>query len=102
MKVDEKLITEISSAMKLSFSDQETSELVSELNQTLEMLSALGEVDTKEVEATYYGGLGEAVFRNDEPIESPEEVKAMLKQARATKDNFIEVPAMLDDGEAGA
>lgn len=102
MKVDKKLVSEISSAMKLDFSATEMDQLVDELNQTLDMLSALDEVDTTDLEATYYGGLGEAVFRKDEPIESPEQVEAMLKQVRASKDQMIEVPAMIDDGEAGA
>lgn len=102
MKVDAKLVTEISSVMKVGFSESETEDLVVELNQALEMLNALGEVDTEGVEGTYYGGLGEAVFRNDEPIASPEQVQAMLAQVRASEDHMIEVPAMLDDGEAGA
>lgn len=102
MKVDAKLVKEISSAMKISFSENETNDLVKELNQTLEMLSILKEVDTEGIEATFYGRVGEASFRNDEPIENPEEVKAMLKQVRSSKDNLIKVPAMLDDGEAGA
>ena len=102
MKVDKKLVSEISTVMKLDFSATEMDQLVGELTETLEMLSALDEVDTEGVAGTYYGGVGEAVFRNDEPVESPEEVQAMLKQVRASKDQMIEVPAMLDDGEAGA
>lgn len=102
MKVNEKLVTEISSEMKLKFTPTETADLVNELNQTFQMLSALNEVDTTGVEGTFYGGLGEAKFREDEAIAKPEEVKLMLKQAKTSKDGFIEVPAILDDGEAGA
>ena len=102
MKVDKKLVSEISSVMKLAFSENEMDQLVGELNQTLDMLSALDEVNTEEIEASYYGGLGEAVFRKDVPMEKPEEVQAMLEQVRASKDRMIKVPAMLDDGEAGA
>lgn len=102
MKVNEKLVTEISSEMKLKFTEEETTELVKELNQTFEMFAALDEVDTTGVEGSFYGGLGEATFREDEPVASPEQVKAMLEQAKTTKDSFIEVPAILDDGEAGA
>ena len=102
MKVNEKLITEISSEMKLKFTAEETAQLVDELNQTLKMFEALEEVDTEGIEGSYYGGLGAATFREDEPVASPEQVKAMIKQTKTSKDNFIEVPAILDDGEAGA
>lgn len=102
MKVNEKLITEISSEMKLKFTEAETSKLVDELNQTFEMFATLGEVDTEGIEGSFYGGLGTAAFREDEAVASPEQVKAMLKQVKTSKDSFIEVPAILDDGEAGA
>ena len=102
MKVNEKLITEISSEMKLKFTEAEIGKLVDELNETLEMFSTLDEVDTEGIEGSFYGGLGLATFREDEPVASPEQVKAMLKQVKTSKDNFIEVPAILDDGEVGA
>lgn len=102
MKVNEKLISEISSAMKIKFTEKETVELVSELNETLQMLDTLSEVDTEGIEGSFYGRVGEASFREDEVVESPDQVKLMLRQAKESKDNFIEVPAILDDGEAGA
>lgn len=102
MKVDAKLVTEVSSIMKLQFSETETNELVTELNHAFAMLSALSEVDTEGVTPTHYGGLGEAVFRKDEPIANHEQVKAMLAQVRASENHMIEVPAMIDDGGAGA
>lgn len=102
MKVSEKLITAISSEMKLKFTEVETAKLVDELNETFEMFAALDEVDTTGIEGSFYGGLGTATFREDEPVANPEQVKAMLKQVKTSKDNFIEVPAILDDGEAGA
>lgn len=102
MKVNEKLITEISSEMKIKFTEKETDKLVTELNQTLQMLDTLSEVDTKDIEGTFYGRVEEAIFREDEAVENPEEVELMLEQAKTSKDHFIEVPAILDDGEAGA
>lgn len=102
MKVDAKLVNEIGKTMKLAFSEEENVQLVKEINETLEMLGELKELDTEGVEGSFYGGLGEAVFREDEPVSSPEEVEAMLEQVRARKGNLIQVPAMLDDGEAGA
>lgn len=102
MKVDAKLLDEISATMKLSLTTDENEDLVKETNRVLQMLASLSEVDTEGIEASYHGRHGEAVFRKDEPVKSPEEVKAMLKQVRAKKGSLIQVPAMLDDGEAGA
>ncbi|MDN6161167.1 MAG: Asp-tRNA(Asn)/Glu-tRNA(Gln) amidotransferase subunit GatC [Atopostipes sp.] len=102
MKVDAELVEEIGKSVKLEFSEEELSDLTSGLNETLEMIRTLDEVDTEGIEGSYHGNSGEAVFREDEPKESPEEVEAMLEQVRARKDSLIEVPAMLDDGEAGA
>ncbi len=102
MKVDAELVSEMGLIMKLAFSEEETETLVVELNQTLEMLASLEEVDTENVEGTFYGREGAAALREDVAVEKPEEVKALLEQTKGNKDGFIEVPAMLDDGEAGA
>lgn len=102
MKVNAKLITEVSSNMKLQFSETETNDLVIELNHAFDMLSTLSEVDTEGVIPTHYGGLGEAVFRKDEPVTNSKQVKEMLAQVRASENHMIEVPAMIDDGGAGA
>lgn len=102
MKINMKLIEELAQSVKLKFTKEEKELLVKEMNRTLKMINTLDEVDTEGIKGTYHGRRGEAVFRKDEPLESPEEVKAMLKQVRASKDDLIEVPAMLDSGEAGA
>lgn len=103
MKVDEKMISEISSIMKLKFSSEETMELVQEINETLNMLVTLQEVDTKDVDGTFYGAVNyENRFRKDEPIQDKEEVKALLDNAIDSEENQIKVPAILDDGEGGA
>lgn len=103
MKVDEKMISEISSIMKLKFSNEETAELTQEINETLTMLSTLQEVDTTDIEGTYYGVVNyQARFRKDEPVQDKEEVKSLLANAIDSEDNQIKVPAILDDGEGGA
>lgn len=103
MKVEENLIQEISSIMKLKFSEKETDELKEEINETLSMLETIGEVDTEGVEGTYYGAVNrEASFRKDEAVKDEEEVAALLETAPDSADNLIRVPAILDNGEGGA
>lgn len=103
MKVDEKLVEEISSIMKLKFSDEEKTEVTNELNHTLSMLKSLEEVDTEGVEGTFYGAVErQASFRADEAVQNKEEVAALLENAPNHVDQLIQVPAILEDGEGGA
>ena len=103
MKVDAKKISEMASIMKLSFTEEETTTLVEDINNTLSMLSTLSEVDTTDLEGTYYGVVqGEARFREDEPVQNKEEVKQLLENAIDREETHIRVPAILDDGEGGA
>lgn len=102
MQVDSKLVSELSTVMKLSFNEEELQELVDEVNGTLRIFETFYEVDTSNVEGTHHGVSGKASFREDKPVQNKEEVEAMLKQAPASKDTLIEVPAVLDNGEGGA
>lgn len=103
MKVNEKIISEIASIMKLEFSKEETTELTQEMNETLSMLDTMQEVDTTDVEGTFYGTVHhQSYFRKDEPHQDKEEVKALLANAIDSEENQIKVPAILEDGEGGA
>lgn len=103
MKIDEQMVSEMSSIMKLEFSKEETENLVTELNETLDMLATLQEVDTENVESTFYGAVNrKASFRKDEAVQDKEEVRALLDNAIDREGNEIKVPAILNDGEGGA
>ena len=103
MKVNEKMISEIASIMKLEFSKEETTELTNELNETLSMLNTMQEVDTTDIEGIFYGTVNQqSYFRKDEPHQDKEEVKSLLANAIDSEGNQIKVPAILEDGEGGA
>ena len=103
MKVNEKMISEIASIMKLEFSKEETTELTQEINETLTMLNTMQEVDTTDIEGTFYGTVHhQSYFRKDEPHQDKEEVKSLLENAIDSEENQIKVPAILEDGEGGA
>ncbi len=103
MKVDEALVKEIGSILKLEFTEAQMSTIVAEINSTLSMFEELNELDTEGVEGTFYGTLNQkARLRKDEAVRDEEEVKALLENAPAIKDTFIEVPVILEDGEGGA
>jgi len=103
MEIEDKLIQEISTAMKLKFSKEETEEFTDEINKTLLMLETIDEVDTEGVEGTFYGAVNrKARFRKDEAVQSDKEVEALLDRTPTSVDQLIQVPAILDEGEGGA
>lgn len=103
MNINESLVKEIGSILKLEFTDAQMDTLVTEINQSISMFEELAQLDTEGVEGTFYGTVeGRARFRNDEAIRNKEEIAALLENAPATMDNLIQVPAILEDGEGGA
>lgn len=105
IRVTEELISKVSSMMKLEHTGEELDELVEETNQILTMMEIFNdiEINLDEVEPTYYGTVSHhAELRADEPIRDDKEVESLLEQAPYSKDNLIEVPAVLNDGEGGA
>ena len=103
MNINEELVKEIGSIMKLEFTDAQMEILTREINQSVSMFEELAKLDMTGVEGTFYGSVeGRASFRKDEPVRDKEEIAALLENAPATVDNLIQVPAILDDGEGGA
>lgn len=102
MKIDEKLVKEIGSVMKLEFTAAEVDSFVEKINQTVGMLENLETLDLEDVEGTFYGRVdSELRFRKDEAIKN-DEVDLLIENAPRSKDQLIQVPAILEDGEGGA
>ncbi len=103
MNINEELVKEIGSIMKLEFTDAQMDTLVNEFSESISMFEELAQLDTKGVEGTFYGTVeGRARFRKDDPVQNKEEIAALIENAPATVDNLIQVPAILEDGEGGA
>jgi aspartyl-tRNA(Asn)/glutamyl-tRNA(Gln) amidotransferase subunit C len=103
MEVDKNLVEEVGSVMKLEFTDSQINTLVNDINKSISMFEDLAELDTEDVEGTFHGTVERhARLREDEVVQNQDEVKALLENAPNTKDQLIQVPAILDDGEGGA
>ena len=103
MNINEELVKEIGSIMKLEFTDAQMDTLVNEISESISMFEELAQLDTEGVEGTFYGTVeGRARFRKDESVQNKEEITALIENAPATVDNLIQVPAILEDGEGGA
>ncbi len=103
MNINEELVKEIGSIMKLEFTDAQMDTIVNEISESISMFEELAQLDTEGVEGTFYGTVeGRARFRKDDPVQNKEEIAALIENAPATVDNLIQVPAILEDGEGGA
>ncbi len=87
---------------KLDLTDQEAEDLIGRLEGVDQAAERLNEIDTTDVKPTYFGNDIRNVLRPDEPqkTESREELFKNVPEQDA--DDFIEVPAMIDDGKEGA
>ena len=83
---------------KLSFDEQELDELTPRMQSLVDMVEHLVEVDTEAVESTYHGNQRMNVYREDQPVKN-DHYQALLDNAPTSKDGYIQVPAILDDGE---
>lgn len=103
MSLSVEKVHDIGKSAKLAFSDQEASIYAKEIGDTFDYLQILSEVDTDDVEPTYYGRVNDLTpLRDDEPVRDDKEVDALLDFALSTRDQLIEVPAIIDQGEGGA
>ncbi len=86
---------------KLSLTDEEVEEFIEEIELVNEKIDALNELDVADYEPTYHGNNIHSVMRSDEP-EEPTNRELLFKNTKQEAADYIEVPAMIDDGEGQA
>jgi len=86
---------------KLKFEDDEINEFAHQLDDVVEMVETLDKVDTTNVPGTYHGIVSHSVMREDVSEEGTNRDE-LFKNVKNEKDGYIEVPAILENGEAGA
>lgn len=91
-------VERIAELAKLSLSEEELGGFAREFGRMVEMVESLQEVDTEFVEPTYHGNQLKNVFREDIPLKS-DKVEALIANAPASHDGFIQVPVILESEE---
>lgn len=86
---------------KLSFSDEELPLFTQQMGKIMDMVELLETVDTTDIPLTVSATENSNVYRLDVPEKGTSRAE-LLKNVPTTKDGFIQVPAMLDNGEEGA
>ncbi|MGT2743198.1 Asp-tRNA(Asn)/Glu-tRNA(Gln) amidotransferase subunit GatC [Streptococcus plurextorum] len=97
MKITEAEVRHVANLSKLSFSDAETAEFATTLSKIVDMVELLNEVDTEGVAITTTMADRKTVMRAD-VAEAGTERELLFKNVPEKENNYIRVPAILDDG----
>lgn len=101
MAINEETVKHVAKLAKLKFEEDEIHDFTDEMDQIIEMVEKLENLDTEGVEGTYHGNQNVSVLRKDKAEEGTNRDE-LFKNVKSEKDGFIEVPAILDNGESGA
>ena len=101
MAISKEEVIRVAELSKLSFEEKDLDLFTTQMGRIIDMVEELENVDTTGVPFTSNVVSEINVLREDIviPGESREE---LLKNVPETKDGFIKVPAIMDNGEAGA
>lgn len=105
MSKDQMTIEEIKAfalQTKLALTDEEAEDLQDRLAEIDQAADRLGQVDTTGVEPTWFGNDVRNVLRPDEPVKTETREDLFKNVPEQDTTDFIEVPAMIDDGKEGA
>ena len=101
MAISKDEVKKVAELSKLSFDEKELEVFTSQMGKIIDMVEELEEVDTTGVPFTSNVASEINVLREDIVIKG-ESREELLKNVPETKDGFIKVPAIMDNGEAGA
>lgn len=101
MAISEEQVKHVAKLAKLSFSDDELQEFTSQLGKIIDMVETLEEVDTQGVAFTSNVVETVNVLREDVAAEGWNRDE-LMRNVPESEDGFIKVPAIIDNGEAGA
>lgn len=101
MAINEEQVKHVAKLAKLSFAPDELQTFTAQIGKIIDMVELLEEVDTTGVAFTSNVVETVNVLREDEAIPGTSR-DCLMKNVPDAKDGYIRVPAMMDNGEAGA
>ncbi|EOL46685.1 aspartyl/glutamyl-tRNA(Asn/Gln) amidotransferase subunit C [Enterococcus phoeniculicola] len=101
MAISEEEVKHVAKLSKLDFKQEELESFTDQLGKIIDMVELLEEVDTEGVDFTSNVIETINVMRQDraQPGWNRDE---LMRNVPETEDGFIKVPAIIDEGEAGA
>ncbi|WP_326716436.1 Asp-tRNA(Asn)/Glu-tRNA(Gln) amidotransferase subunit GatC [Vagococcus jeotgali] len=101
MAISKEEVQRVAALSKLSFSDTELDNMTNQLGKIIDMMENLEKVDTTGVPFTSNVTEEVNIFRSDKSI-AGEDRAELLKNVHESESGYIKVPAIMDNGEAGA
>lgn len=101
MAINETEVKHVAKLSKLAFKDSEIAHFTEQMDEIIGMVEQLEQVDTTGVTVTTHGLEIVNAMRKDVAVPGTERSE-LFKNVKAEKDGLIEVPAIMDNGEAGA
>lgn len=101
MAISKEEVKKVAALSKLSFKEEELELFTSQMGKIIDMVEELGEVDTEGIPFTS-NVISEINVLREDVVVKGESREELLKNVPETKDGFIKVPAIMDNGEAGA
>lgn len=101
MAISEETVKQVAKLAKLEFEEEDIHSFTDEMDNIIEMVEKLESLDTEGVEATYHGIMHKNIWREDKAVKGKDR-EELFSNLKNHKDGYIEVPAMLDNGESGA
>lgn len=95
MKIDEKMVDGLAHLARLQFSNDEKSEIMSDLNRMLNFVNKLNEVDTDNVKPLIYVN-EHANFVREDVVHSEITQRDALKNAPKKDSDYFKVPKVVD------
>ena len=101
MAISEEQAKHVAKLSKLVFSDGELKDFTEQLDKIIDMVELLEEVDTDGVPFTSNVAHSINVMREDVAVPGMNRDE-LMKNVPESEDGYIKVPAIIDNGEAGA
>ncbi|MHC5217131.1 Asp-tRNA(Asn)/Glu-tRNA(Gln) amidotransferase subunit GatC [Enterococcus sp. LJL128] len=101
MAISEEQVKHVAKLAKLSFSSEELTGFTEQLGKIIDMVELLEEVDTEGVPFTSNVVETINVMREDQSVPGTDRTD-LMRNVPDSQDGYIKVPAIMDNGEAGA
>lgn len=101
MKISKEDVKRVAELSKLTFSEEDLTTITNQLVSITDMMENLDNVDTTGVPFTSNVTEEFNVYRTDEVVKGVGR-DALMSNVPEKQDGYIKVPAMIDNGEAGA
>jgi aspartyl-tRNA(Asn)/glutamyl-tRNA(Gln) amidotransferase subunit C len=95
MKIDRQQVMHVAQLARLSFSEEELSTFVTQLNTILDYFDTLKDVDTRDITPTSHLMASETPFRDDVVV-SFTDTALLLQNAPSQEKGCIKVPKVID------